>query len=153
MQPLPKIVYQSLEPITQDAEYNGKQLRLVELDAQGLSDYRSAQSAGMKLGPEGTPIGVINAGEIDPLIVTLSLREVKSDGSTSKVGRAYVNTLHPRFIRQLADAAREINREALNEGATVESLDAQIAKLTELRDRLSEDSAKNSRPATTASSV
>ncbi len=153
---LQTLVFDSLEPLHQDVMFKGKEYRLVELDVPGTSKFKSAAAASVKLDGEGGMSRLAGSGDLDPLLVELSLKEVLDGGKLGRVSRAFVDTLPPRMVVELAIAARGLNP-ALDESAsaTVEQLDKQIARLTEMRDRLAkaEDPAKNSRNGTAASSA
>jgi|SRR5580692_5285015 hypothetical protein len=145
---LPKLTFsKSLEPVEQPVEYDGREYALTEVDVPGVSEYKSAAAASVKFDDKGGMSRIGGAGDLDPLLVSLSLKEVYDDKGTRKlrkVSRAFVNTLPPLMVKELATAAKDINP-ALDETPTVEALDKQITKLTELRVRLAggEDTPKN----------
>jgi hypothetical protein len=131
-----KIVYESLEPVFCEVEYKGKDYRLVELDVPDTSTYKSAAAASVKVDETGIT-RLAGSGDLDPLLVTLSLKEVRTDGSLGKVGRAFINTLPPSFVLKLAKIAMELNPALQESGEqSIEAIDKSIARLTELRERL-----------------
>jgi hypothetical protein len=144
------LVFETLEPQFQDVRIGEKDYKLCELDTPDASTYKSTRAAGMRVDGKGgfTPT---NAGELDPLLVSLSLKEVRTDGTLGRLSRAFVNGLHPTVVRKLAEVAKELNS-SLDETPTMESLDAQIARLIDLRAKLAEDPVKNSRNGTMRSS-
>ncbi len=144
MQP---IIYKApLEPIEVPVEYLEKNYVLVKLSAGDGAKYKNAAHSAVRASADGRVLGIDGAGDIELLLVELSLREVtvSTNGTPGrgKVSRIWVQNLPPDFAMQLFEAAKDLNPEVLDK-PTKEGLVKQIERCRKMLIALEgEDEAK-----------
>lgn len=135
MQPqLEPMVFDDLAPVEVEVKYKGKSYLLVEVDTPSAAKFKSAAAANFTYN-DGSMTGLRAVGDLDPLLVSLCLKEVYDTDKRRPVSLAFVNTMDAKVVKALAERAKEINP-ALDEKPTKDSLDKQITRLTSLRDKL-----------------
>lgn len=133
------LTFQKLEPKRLEVDYGGKALMLVELSVPEVAEFKSAAASSVRVLETGIErLG--GAGDLDPLLVRLALREVLAEGKLGKLSKTFIETLPPMMVKDLVPHIRDMNP-ALSEQPTVEGLDRDIARLQRLKESL--DDAKN----------
>lgn len=143
-----------LEPIVVPVTIGKKEYELREADEDTAVKYRNASISGVTWGQDGSATKMENIGDVEPLLVSLCLREVvKREGGTTTYRPVTVQNLlkwKPKVVRKLFETAKEISN--LNEEDTEEGLVKQIADLQQRLARLREDKVKNSQSPTPGTS-
>lgn len=112
---------------------DGVEYVLREANGDVGAKYKTACIRGAKF-QEGKPTTVDNLGDVEPLLVAGCLFKVTPSGE-EKVTEAFVRALPNRVVKPMFDWAKE-NSDLKEKEDTVESLQKDIDKLAEKRDRL-----------------
>lgn len=126
--------YEDLPPVTIPVNYRGKKYILHQADEGMACTFRNAQARAARM-TDGKVTGVDGIADVEPLLVSLCLKEVyKDDGSTRAVPVSTIKSWDPKVVSDLFDWAKKISH--LDGKDTVESIDAQIEKLQKQREKL-----------------
>lgn len=147
-----------LEPHVEPVTIGGVDYFLKEASGDAACKWKNTIMKSTKIGPDGKPVGIDGLADSEPILVSLCLVEADKDGSPSKrhVSVSTIRSWPARIQTALFEKAKEIS--GLNDEETEEVLEKRLqeteAKLLKLKDGVSiEDTAKNTRSATTAGSV
>ena len=139
-----------LEPVIIPVSIGEKRYELHEADEGAACVYSNESIKGATFGPDGKMVRMEGIGNVQPLLVSLCLREALVDdqgeptGVTRKVSVQEIKKWKPRVVRHLFNAAKEISNlgeeEETEEGLLKqrEEIDRKLEKLQE-----GESAAKN----------
>lgn len=146
------LVFDNILPVEVPVSVAGKKYVLREASGDAACRYRNALLKSTRLGPEGKPSVIDGLADVEPLLVSLCLFEVLSDGTLAKgpVPAHVIRSWPARIQKALFERAKQISD--LEERETAASLEAKITdaqtQLAAIRNGVQdprEQAAKNSR--------
>ncbi len=140
-------IVETLEEIVVPVTIDGVAYTLHEATGEAACQYRNAAIACSRFGDKGKLAGIQGIGDLEPLLVSLCLRDAASKPVPQKVIRAWP----ARVQKRLYDTAKKISQ--LDETDDLETLKKQRDELDERIKEMDEGNYPNSPSATTDGSV
>jgi hypothetical protein len=98
-----------LEPKSVSYKIGGKPYQLREASSAAAAKFRNASISGAKLA-DGKIVGIGNVGDVEPLLVSLCLFQLGTDGVWATVPLDTIKSWPARIVKPLFEMAKEISQ-------------------------------------------